>query len=72
MWFDPLSAVLLYCCTSLWFHIDYSQVMDDYWNLMPEYQNFDLRSIEFKRVLFGFFPTYRDSPLAPGFDRWHG
>ena len=45
------------------------QVMDDYWRLMPQYQSVDLDSIDFKRVLFGYFPTYRESPLAPGFDR---
>ena len=38
--------------------------------LIPQYQGVDLESIQFKRVLFGFFPTYRDSPLKPGFDRW--
>jgi flavin-dependent dehydrogenase len=28
-----------------------------------------LDDITFKRVLFGFFPTYRQSPLQPAFDR---
>ncbi|GAX73571.1 hypothetical protein CEUSTIGMA_g1022.t1 [Chlamydomonas eustigma] len=45
------------------------QVMDDYWKLMPRYQGVELSDLEFKRVLFGYFPTYRDSPIQPGFDR---
>jgi hypothetical protein len=28
-----------------------------------------LDELEPLRVLFGFFPTFRDSPLSPGFDR---
>ena len=36
---------------------------------MPEYQGVDLEDLEVQRVLFGAFPTYRDSPLAPVFDR---
>ena len=28
-----------------------------------------LESLQFQRVLFGVFPTYRASPLRPGFDR---
>ena len=36
---------------------------------MAEYQNVRLEDIDFRRALFGFFPTYRESPLQPGFDR---
>ena len=36
---------------------------------MPRYQNVELEQLEPLRVLFGFFPTYRNSPLQPGFDR---
>ena len=45
------------------------QMMEHYWNEMPRYQNIDLDDIEIQRILFGLFPTYRDSPLAPCFDR---
>ena len=45
-------------------------VMEDYWRLMPAYQDVDLAQLLFQRLLFGFFPTYRDSPLQPGWDRW--
>lgn len=44
-------------------------MMDDYWRLMPQYQNVDLDDIEPQRILFGFFPTYRASPLKPQWDR---
>jgi hypothetical protein len=46
-------------------------LFEDYWRLMPEYQQLPggLQQLEFQRLLFGFFPTYKDSPLAPGFDR---
>ena len=47
-----------------------AKVLDDYWDLMPAYQ--ELRSVEdveLLRVLFGYFPTYRDSPLPSAFDR---
>ena len=36
---------------------------------MAEYQGVKLEDIDFKRALFGFFPTYRDSPLQSRFDR---
>ncbi|KAG2435517.1 hypothetical protein HYH02_011811 [Chlamydomonas schloesseri] len=44
-------------------------MMDDYWKLMPQYQGVRLEDITFKRVLFGFFPTFKDTPLRPAFDR---
>lgn len=39
---------------------------------MPAYQGLPpggADALEFKRLLFAFFPTYKSSPLAPGFDR---
>ncbi len=36
---------------------------------MAEYQGVQLEDITFRRALFGLFPTYRDSPLRPSFDR---
>jgi hypothetical protein len=48
------------------------QLFEDYWALMPEYQGLEggLGQLEFLRLLFGVFPTFRESPLQPGFDRW--
>eukprot|EP00850_Spirogloea_muscicola_P016445 SM000133S26811 [mRNA] locus=s133:213044:217741:+ [translate_table: standard] len=45
------------------------QLLEEYWLLMPQYQGVDLEHLQFLRVLFGFFPTYRDSPLPAPFDR---
>ncbi|CAI6004527.1 unnamed protein product [Closterium sp. NIES-64] len=45
-------------------------MLELYWQLMPPYQGIDsIDSVEVQRVLFGFFPTFRDSPLRPAFDR---
>ncbi|CAK0769871.1 hypothetical protein CVIRNUC_003711 [Coccomyxa viridis] len=44
-------------------------MLEDYWRLMPEYQNVDLSILQPLRILFGFFPTYRQSPLKPAWDR---
>lgn len=45
------------------------QMLEDYWDLMPEYQGVKLEDLEMQRVLFGCFPTYRASPLPSSFDR---
>jgi flavin-dependent dehydrogenase len=45
------------------------EMFEDYWKLMPGYQNVRLEDLEVQRCLFGFFPTFKDSPLAPSFDR---
>jgi lycopene cyclase CruP len=37
--------------------------MEEYLRLLPEYQNSELDKLEFLRFLFGFFPSYRQSPL---------
>eukprot|EP01025_Chloroclados_australasicus_P020507 TRINITY_DN2162_c0_g1_i2.p1 TRINITY_DN2162_c0_g1~~TRINITY_DN2162_c0_g1_i2.p1 ORF type:complete len:538 (-),score=39.30 TRINITY_DN2162_c0_g1_i2:30-1643(-) len=44
-------------------------IMEDYWDLMPKYQDVDLKNIEIRRILYGMFPTYRDSPLQVSFPR---
>ena len=44
-------------------------MLEDYWDLMPQYQNVRLEDLEVQRILFGFFPTYRASPLRPGWNR---
>jgi hypothetical protein len=51
---------------------DLETLMDDYWDLLPIYQpsiQNPETDLDVKRVLFAFFPTYRDSPLQPGWDR---
>lgn len=48
------------------------QLFEDYWKLLPEYQNSienPETDLDIKRILFAFFPTYRDSPLKPEFSR---
>ena len=44
-------------------------MLEDYWQLMPQYQGVPLDALTVERVLFGFFPTFRQSPLPPGFNR---
>eukprot|EP00208_Stichococcus_sp_RCC1054_P007563 CAMPEP_0206136508 /NCGR_PEP_ID=MMETSP1473-20131121/1749_1 /ASSEMBLY_ACC=CAM_ASM_001109 /TAXON_ID=1461547 /ORGANISM="Stichococcus sp, Strain RCC1054" /LENGTH=633 /DNA_ID=CAMNT_0053529101 /DNA_START=287 /DNA_END=2188 /DNA_ORIENTATION=+ len=44
-------------------------LMDDYWRLMPSYQGVELDDLQPQRILFGFFPTFRDSPLKPRWNR---
>ncbi|EFJ27464.1 hypothetical protein SELMODRAFT_62266, partial [Selaginella moellendorffii] len=44
-------------------------MLEDYWDRMPEYQAVKLEDLEVLRVLFGIFPTYRSSPLPAAFDR---
>jgi len=41
----------------------------EYLRLLPEYQNVQLAQLEFARALFGFFPSYRQSPVKMPFDR---
>jgi hypothetical protein len=44
-------------------------LLDRYFELLPEYQGAPLDALAFRRVLFGAFPTFADSPLRPQFDR---
>ncbi|MGA0198104.1 MAG: FAD-dependent oxidoreductase [Prochlorotrichaceae cyanobacterium] len=44
-------------------------LMQQYWQLLPEYQEVDLEQLQIQRVLFGLLPAYRQSPLVPGWDR---
>ena len=47
-----------------------ASLLDDYWELMPRYQGLgSIDDVELLRVLFGYFPTYRDSPLPAQWDR---
>jgi lycopene cyclase CruP len=40
-----------------------TDLFDDYWQLLPDYQQVEVSQLDIKRALFGFFPCYRDSPL---------
>lgn len=44
-------------------------LFDDYFRLLPEYQQVSLDQLQFKRALFGVFPCYRASPLELPWDR---
>jgi 2-polyprenyl-6-methoxyphenol hydroxylase-like FAD-dependent oxidoreductase len=47
-------------------------LMEDYWRLLPEYQpsiTDPEKDLDIHRVLFAYFPTYRDSPLQPQWSR---
>lgn len=47
-------------------------LVEDYLDMLPKYQT-DItdpeKDLDFQRVLFAFFPTYRDSPLKPAYSR---
>ncbi|XP_049352469.1 uncharacterized protein LOC125816865 [Solanum verrucosum] len=45
------------------------ELLEDYWDLMPKYQGVSFDDLEILRIIFGIFPTYRDSPLPAAFDR---
>ena len=45
------------------------EIMNDYWELLPRYQGVNVDELQYKRILYGCFPTYRNSPLKAGFDR---
>ncbi|MCD7458193.1 hypothetical protein HAX54_037512 [Datura stramonium] len=45
------------------------ELLEDYWDLMPKYQGVSFDDLEMLRIIFGIFPTYRDSPLPAAFDR---
>ncbi|XP_068656029.1 uncharacterized protein [Aristolochia californica] len=45
------------------------ELLEDYWDLMPSYQGVLLDDLEVLRVIFGIFPTYRDSPLPAAYNR---
>ncbi|GAB2233793.1 hypothetical protein Droror1_Dr00003022 [Drosera rotundifolia] len=44
-------------------------LLELYWELMPSYQGVFLEDLEIMRVVYGIFPTYRDSPLPAAFNR---
>ncbi|KAJ0261984.1 Lycopene beta/epsilon cyclase protein [Hirschfeldia incana] len=44
-------------------------LLEEYWKLMPTYQGVSLDELEILRVVYGIFPTYKNSPLQAAFDR---
>ena len=44
-------------------------LFEEYLRLLPEYQGVELSQLDFKRVLFGFFPSYRNSPIRMPWSR---
>ncbi|MHC5736432.1 FAD-dependent monooxygenase family protein [Nostoc sp.] len=44
-------------------------LFEEYLRLLPEYQGVELSNLKFQRALFGFFPTYRQSPLKTPWSR---
>ncbi len=49
--------------------ISLETLFDEYFRLLPTYQNITLDQLDIKRALFGIFPCYKDSPLVPDWDR---
>lgn len=37
------------------------ELLDEYWDLMPKYQGVSLDDLKILRIIYGIFPTYRDS-----------
>jgi lycopene cyclase CruP len=44
-------------------------LFEDYFSLLPQYQNISLEQLNFVRALFGFFPCYTNSPLQYPWNR---
>jgi lycopene cyclase CruP len=44
-------------------------LFEEYLRLLPQYQGKELSQLQFQRGLFGFFPTYRQSPLKTPWNR---
>ena len=47
----------------------FAQLMEDYLFWLPKYQEIELPQLKFERVLFGFFPSYKQNPLQTPWDR---
>ena len=43
--------------------------MEEYLRLLPQYQNRELSQLNFQRFLFGFFPSYQNSPIRLSWNR---
>jgi lycopene cyclase CruP len=49
--------------------LNLESLFEEYLRLLPEYQGVELRELQFQRALFGFFPSYRQSPLQTPWSR---
>lgn len=47
----------------------FSELVEDYLALLPQYQEIDLEKVDFQRMLMGFFPAYQKSPLQTPWSR---
>lgn len=47
----------------------FAQLMEEYLFWLPKYQEIELNQLQFERVLFGFFPSYKQNPLQTPWDR---
>lgn len=47
----------------------FSRLLEDYLELLPEYQGVELAEVDFQRILMGFFPAYKQSPLQTPWNR---
>ena len=47
----------------------FAQLMEDYLFWLPKYQEIELQQLKFERVLFGFFPSYKQNPLQTPWNR---
>lgn len=68
----PRSTYMFTYCDAQPFRPSLLQMFEEYWARLPEYQGLGeggVDALEFKRLLFAFFPTFKSSPLAPAFDR---
>ncbi len=46
-----------------------ADLFEDYFQLLPQYQQVELSQLQFQRALYGFFPCYRQSPLRSPWNR---
>ncbi|GMN53759.1 hypothetical protein TIFTF001_022898 [Ficus carica] len=45
------------------------ELLEEYWDLLQDYQGVSLDNLEIQRVIYCIFPTYRDSLLPAAFNR---
>ena len=50
-------------------HLGLEDLFEEYLRLLPEYQGVDLNQLQLQRALFGFFPSYRNSPVKSPWNR---
>ncbi len=48
---------------------NFYQLFEEYFHWLPQYQDVDLQELQLQRVLYGFFPSYKRSPLQTQWDR---